>query len=56
MRRSVLTRPAVEPAAYRSFGFGSVAAVTIDLATVVGSSPPSIALAIRRSNTCRCSA
>jgi hypothetical protein len=41
MRRSTLTRPAVEPAVYRSFGLGSVAAATIDLATMAGLSPPS---------------
>src|SRR5205085_7887709 len=55
-RRRALTRPAVEPAVYRSFGFGSVAADTIDLATVAGSSPRCIALAITRSNACRCAA
>ena len=49
-RRRALTRPAVEPAVYRSFGFGSVAAATIALATVAGSSPSSIALAITPSN------
>ena len=37
-RRRALTRRAVGPAAYRSLGFGSVAAATIDLATVAGSS------------------
>src|SRR5215217_4772920 len=31
-RRSMLTRPAPEPAVYRSFGLGSVAAATITLA------------------------
>src|ERR1051325_10488152 len=55
-RRRALTRPAVEPAVYRSLGFGSVAAATIDFATMTGSSPPCIALAITRSNACRCSA
>src|SRR5207302_3877138 len=55
-RRRALTRRAVEPAVYRSFGFGSVAAATMDLATVAGESPPSIALAITRSNACRCAA
>src|SRR3954469_20748867 len=55
-RRKALTRRAVAPAVYRSFGFGSVAAAAIVLATVAGSSPPSIALAMTRSNECRCSA
>jgi hypothetical protein len=36
-RRSMLTRPAPEPAVYRSFRFGSVAAATITLAIVAGS-------------------
>lgn len=39
MRCSVLTAAAVEPAVRRSFGFGSVAAARIILATTAGSSP-----------------
>ena len=54
MRRSVLTRPALGPAVYRSFGFGSVAAATITLATVAGSSPSSINPAITSSKVWRC--
>src|SRR5215207_778902 len=35
-RRSMLTRPAPEPAVYRSFGLGSVSAATITLAITAG--------------------
>jgi hypothetical protein len=40
----------------RSFGFGSVAAATITLATTAGSSPSLIAAAITRPKVCRCCA
>ena len=39
-RWSALMLAAVEPAVRRSFGFRSVAAATITLATTAGSSPP----------------
>ena len=46
MRRSVLMRPAIGPAVYRTFGLASVAAATIALATMAGSSPSLTAVAI----------
>src|SRR3954453_9390074 len=41
-------RPAGGPAGLRSFGFGSVAAATMTLATTAGSSPALIAFSIMR--------